>query len=64
MKPIPVIDLFSGPGGLAEGFAEFSRKGGRRRFRIALSIEVDPVAHRTLRLRAFLRKFRTELPDE
>ena len=56
-KLVPVIDLFSGPGGLAEGFAAPSKKDGRRRFRIALSIEKDPVAHRTLRLRAFLRKF-------
>ena len=62
-KPVHVIDLFSGPGGLAEGFAQLQTKGGRRRFRIALSIEVDEVAHRTLRLRAFLRKFRA-LPDE
>jgi len=58
-KRVPVIDLFSGPGGLAEGFAARSRKDGRRRFRIALSIEKDVAAHRTLRLRAFLRKFRT-----
>ena len=62
-KLVPVIDLFSGPGGLAEGFAQLQTKGGRRRFRVALSIEVDEAAHRTLRLRAFLRKFRTH-PDE
>ncbi len=57
-KPVPVIDLFSGPGGLAEGFAKLQTKGGRSRYRIELSIEKDAVAHRTLRLRAFLRKFR------
>ena len=62
-KPVPVIDLFSGPGGLAEGFAALQTKGGRSRYRIELSIEMDQVAHRTLRLRAFLRKFRT-FPDE
>ena len=62
-KPVPVIDLFSGPGGLAEGFAKLQTKGGRSRYRIELSIEMDEVAHRTLRLRAFLRKFR-DFPDE
>ena len=48
---------------MAEGFAKLQTKGGRSRFRIELSIERDVGAHRTLRLRAFLRKFRT-LPDE
>lgn len=62
-RPVPVVDLFSGPGGLAEGFAAPNKKYGRR-FRIALSIEVDAAAHRTLRLRGFLRKFQSELPDE
>ena len=62
-KPVPVIDLFSGPGGLAEGFAKVQTKGGRSRYRIELSIEKDEVAHSTLRLRAFLRRFRT-LPNE
>ncbi len=61
---IPVIDLFSGPGGLAEGFAAPSRKDGRNRFHIALSIENDVSAHRTLRLRSFLRKFGSCFPPE
>ena len=61
---VPVVDLFAGPGGLAEGFSACRRPDGRRRYRIALSIEKDPVAHRTLRLRAFLRKFATDLPPE
>ena len=62
---VPVIDLFSGPGGLAEGFAGFRDSGGGPRFRIALSIEMERSAHRTLRLRAFLRKFRpADLPPE
>ena len=61
-KLVPVIDLFSGPGGLAEGFAAPSKKDGRRRFRVALSIENDPAAHRTLRLRAFFRKFPSGSP--
>ena len=61
---VPVVDLFAGPGGLAEGFSGCRRPDGRRRYRIALSIEKDPVAHRTLRLRAFLRKFATGFPAE
>ncbi len=62
---VPVIDLFSGPGGLAEGFSGFCDSGDGPRFRIALSIEMERSAHRTLRLRAFLRKFRpSELPRE
>ena len=61
---VPVVDLFSGPGGLAEGFAGFRSPRGRRRFSIALSVEKDRDAHRTLRLRAFLRKFGSSLPRE
>ena len=63
-SPVPAIDLFSGPGGLAEGFASLRDSADRRHFRVALSIEMDSAAHRTLRLRAFLRKFRSNLPDE
>ena len=58
------MDLFSGPGGLAEGFAGFRSPRGRRRFSIALSVEKDRDAHRTLRLRAFLRRFGSSLPRE
>ena len=58
------MDLFSGPGGLAEGFAGFRSPGDRRRFNIALSVEKDRDAHRTLRLRAFLRKFGSRFPPE
>lgn len=56
--PVPVIDLFAGPGGLAEGFA--SLKGHNRQpfFEIGLSIEKDVVAHRTLMLRAVFRRLR------
>src|SRR6185369_9703273 len=56
-KPIPVIDLFAGPGGLGEGFSRVRNRLGRRVFRVALSIEMDEVAHRTLRLRSFFRQF-------
>ena len=63
-SPIPVVDLFSGPGGLAEGFARVREPDGHRRFRIALSVEMESTAHRTLRLRAFLRKFSDGFPSE
>ena len=63
-RRVAVVDLFAGPGGLAEGFAACRRSDGRRRYRIALSIEKDPVAHRTLLLRAFLRKFANGFPPE
>ena len=58
---IPVIDLFAGPGGLGEGFASLSRTGLASprglAFESCLSIEKDPLAHRTLELRAFFRQF-------
>lgn len=58
-----VVDIFAGPGGLAEGFSSVSGSGGTRAFDIALSIEKDAAAHSTLRLRAFLRQFAEGLPD-
>lgn len=58
---IPVIDLFAGPGGLGEGFSSYS-KSGALPFDVMLSIEKDPVAHRTLKLRAFTRKFKSNIP--
>lgn len=55
---IPVIDLFAGPGGLGEGFSSLiDPSTGDRRFRIGLSVEKEPTAHRTLQLRAFFRAF-------
>lgn len=54
---IPVIDLFAGPGGLGEGFSAFSLPDRSRPFRIALSIEMEEWAHRTLELRSFFRQF-------
>lgn len=56
MISIPVIDLFAGPGGLCEGFASLT-KDGERLFDIRVSVEKDPVAHRTLSLRALFRSF-------
>jgi len=58
-----IIDLFSGPGGLGEGFCAYQEEG-LRPFEIDVSVEKDPVAHSTLRLRAFLRKFDDEFPTE
>src|SRR5712692_4257509 len=54
--PIPVIDLFAGPGGLGEGFSAF-RRNREPVFKIKLSIEKDTHAHQTLELRAFFRQF-------
>jgi len=56
MPAIPIIDLFAGPGGLGEGFTKL-RRGGRPVFKIGVSIEKDPIAHKTLELRAFYRQF-------
>ena len=56
-SPIPVIDIFSGPGGLAEGFAGCRDEDHKSRYRVVLSVESDKPAVRTLRLRAFLRTF-------
>ena len=55
--PIPVIDLFAGPGGLGEGFSSLVDAEGARRFEVKISIEKDEVAHRTLSLRALFRAF-------
>ena len=61
MTTIPVIDLFAGPGGLSEGFSAYC---GAFRFRVALSVEKDAAAHRTLVLRSFFRQFAPSLtPD-
>lgn len=51
----PIIDVFAGPGGLGEGFSGLRDDNGDRVFQIALSVEKDPVACRTLRLRAIRR---------
>ena len=63
---VPFIDIFAGPGGLGEGFARFSSfRGADVVFKPRLSIEMDPVAVRTLALRAFTHEFPAdELPDD
>jgi DNA (cytosine-5)-methyltransferase 1 len=54
--PIPIIDIFAGPGGLGEGFSALP-VNGKNIFKIKLSIEMDEHAHKTLELRAFYRQF-------
>ena len=63
MKPIGVVDVFAGPGGLGEGFCPVSA-GASWPFEMAASIEKDHSAHETLLLRSFLRKFGGEVPAE
>lgn len=58
-----VVDLFAGPGGLAEGFTSIRDELGKRPFKLAFSIEKDAAAHKTLRLRSFLRQFENGYPD-
>src|SRR5690606_20448978 len=43
-----------GPGGLGEGFSAF--KSNHLSYQIRLSIEQDPVARETLKLRSFFRR--------
>ncbi len=56
-KPIKVVDLFAGPGGLGEGFSSYKNEIGENRFKIVLSIEKEAEAHKTLLLRSFFRQF-------
>jgi DNA (cytosine-5)-methyltransferase 1 len=57
-----IVDLFAGPGGLAEGFSSIRNKDGSSPFRIVLSVEKEDSAFETLRLRSFLRQFNGSLP--
>ena len=52
-KKIKVIDLFAGPGGLGEGFSNCRDNSP---FEIAMSVEFEKHAHKTLTLRALYRK--------
>lgn len=61
---IPVVDIFAGPGGLAEGFSSILNEG-RRVFDVRLSIEMDAEPFRTLRMRSFFRRFEPGcVPDD
>jgi DNA (cytosine-5)-methyltransferase 1 len=63
-KPIPVIDLFAGPGGLGEGFSSLTNADGTPAFNLRVSIEKDFHAHQTLSLRALFRHFsKGKAPD-
>lgn len=66
-NPVPaygVVDLFAGPGGLAEGFSRVHTESGRKPFEIVMSVEKDRHAHATLRLRAFFRSFQGSVPQD
>jgi DNA (cytosine-5)-methyltransferase 1 len=63
-QQIKIIDLFSGPGGLGEGFSALKDSDGNPPFKIAISIEKEKSAHRTLKLRAFFRQFKGNAPKE
>lgn len=58
---IDVIDLFAGPGGLGEGFASLEEG---RKFKIAVSVEMEASAHQTLTLRSFYRLTRGDAKAE
>lgn len=63
-RPIPVIDLFAGPGGLGEGFSSILDPDRSPLFSLKVSAEKDPTAHKTLSLRALYRKFpKGKAPD-
>ena len=52
---LPVVDIFAGPGGLGEGFYQAGHP-------IMLSVEVDPVACETLKLRKVYRRLCANKP--
>ena len=59
-----IVDLFAGPGGLAEGFSSIRNKDGSRPFQIALSVEKGDSAFETLRFRSFFRQFNGRPPAQ
>jgi DNA (cytosine-5)-methyltransferase 1 len=59
-----IVDLFAGPGGLAEGFSSVSDSTGNHPFKVVLSVEKEKAAHSTLLLRTFLRQFDGKYPDQ
>jgi len=59
-----IVDLFAGPGGLAEGFSAYETGEGMRPFSVRLSVEKEKSAHQTLSFRAFLRQFGAYFPQE
>jgi DNA (cytosine-5)-methyltransferase 1 len=63
-REFAIVDLFAGPGGLAEGFSSIRNKDGSRPFQIALSVEKEMSAFETLRLRSFFRQFNGTPPTD
>ena len=64
-NPIPIVDIFAGPGGLGEGFCALTDEANEPVFKVALSIEMDYYAHQTLTLRSFYRQFKhKDVPEE
>ena len=59
-KPIKIVDLFAGPGGLGEGFSSVGPSDAPT-FKIAVSVEKEASAHSTLTLRAFTREFKNRM---
>ena len=55
INTISVIDLFAGPGGLSEGFSSFHSNSIFGPF---VSVEMDPIACNTLRLRKLFHELR------
>ena len=62
-KEFAVVDLFAGPGGLAEGFSSIGNDDFRP-FQIALSVEKEAAAFETLRFRSFFRQFKGKPPAD
>lgn len=56
--PIPLIDVFAGPGGLNEGFSSLIDAAGEPIFQTVASFELDPWACETLKLRSAVRHYR------
>jgi DNA (cytosine-5)-methyltransferase 1 len=63
-KEFAVVDLFAGPGGLAEGFSSIQNKDRSRPFQIALSVEKETSAFETLQFRSFFRQFNGAPPAD
>ncbi len=61
---IRIVDIFAGPGGLSEGFSAVTDRKGDRVFDVVLSVEMDPYAFETLKLRTFFRQFPEGAPDD
>ena len=54
-RTLSIIDLFSGPGGLSEGFACYN---SGKKFGPFVSVEMDPTACNTLRLRKLFHELK------